>query len=99
MPITPRTRFIRASIALTVTATLNGAAACSAADIPPIHGLNEVPLSQVDLRGGFWGPRLDTQIKVTIPHELDYLERTGHITNFDKAAGVYDGPLRGHVKL
>jgi hypothetical protein len=50
----------------------------------------------VDLRGGFWGPRLKTHQEVTIPHALDCLEKDGHVTNFDKAAGKYDGPLRGH---
>ena len=51
---------------------------------------------QVELRGGFWGPRLKTHCEVTVPHALDCLERDGHVTNFDKAAGRFDGPLRGH---
>jgi hypothetical protein len=52
--------------------------------------------SQVELRGGFWGPRLKTHHEVTVPHALDCLEQDGHVTNFDKAAGVFDGPLQGH---
>jgi DUF1680 family protein len=39
---------------------------------------------------------LKTHHKTTIGHALDCLDRNGHITNFDKAAGVFDGPLRGH---
>jgi DUF1680 family protein len=62
----------------------------------PLHGLMEIEHSQVQLRGGFWGPRIKRNCEVTVPHALDCLERNGHITNFDKAAGKFDGPLRGH---
>ena len=62
----------------------------------PLRGLTEVGHAQVELRAGFWGPRLKTQQEVTIPHALDELEKDGHVTNFDKAAGVFDGPLKGH---
>jgi hypothetical protein len=66
------------------------------ADPPLMRGLEEVDHSQVELRGGFWGPRLKTQHEVTVPHALNCLEKDGHVTNFDKAAGVFDGPLQGH---
>ena len=66
------------------------------ADPPPLRGLREVSHAQVELRGGFWGPRLKTQHEVTVPHALNCLEEDGHVTNFDKAAGVFAGPLRGH---
>ena len=62
----------------------------------PRHGLDEVNHGRVELRGGFWGPRLKTHHEVTIPHALNCLEKDGHVTNFDKAAGVFDGPLQGH---
>jgi hypothetical protein len=62
----------------------------------PRHGLDEVNHERVELRGGFWGPRLKTHHEVTVPHALDCLEKDGHVTNFDKAAGVFDGPLQGH---
>ncbi|MCF7974599.1 MAG: glycoside hydrolase family 127 protein [Phycisphaerae bacterium] len=65
-------------------------------EVQPKHGLNEVNSSLVTLQGGFWGPRLKTHHETTIPHALDCLERNGHMTNFDKAAGVFDGPLKGH---
>jgi len=68
----------------------------SSADTPPARGLQEVTRDRVKLRGGFWGPRLKTHHEVTIPHALNCLEKNGHVTNFDKAAGVFDGPLRGH---
>jgi len=84
----------RPSAALAIALCLTAAA--SSADVPPKRGLEEVNHKQVDLRGGFWGPRLKTADEVTIPHALNCLERDGHVTNFDKAAGVFDGPLRGH---
>jgi len=68
----------------------------SSAETPPAHGLEEVTHERVELRGGFWGPRLKTHHEVTVPHVLNRLEQAGHVTNFDKAAGVFDGPLRGH---
>ena len=71
-------------------------AVAAGADPAPLRGLREVSHGQVELRGGFWGPRLKTQHEVTIPHALDELENDGHVTNFDKAAGAYPGPLRGH---
>ena len=76
--------------------TLCFASAPLSADIPPTRGLHEVNHDSVELQGGFWGRRQDTHHKVTVPHALDCLERAGHITNFDKAAGTFDGPLRGH---
>ncbi|HUV63393.1 MAG TPA: beta-L-arabinofuranosidase domain-containing protein [Sedimentisphaerales bacterium] len=71
-------------------------AAASSADVPPTRGLQEVNHEQVELRSGFWGSRLKTAHEVTVPHALNCLERDGHVTNFDKAAGAFDGPLSGH---
>jgi DUF1680 family protein len=58
--------------------------------------LEPVPHEQVDLRGGFWGPRLETHHAVTVTHVLDNLEKAGHIQNFDIAAGTSDAEIRGH---
>jgi DUF1680 family protein len=62
----------------------------------PSQGLEEVGYHDVNLQGGFWGPRLKIHHNVTVGHALDHLDANGHVTNFDKAAGVFDGPLRGH---
>ncbi|MCP4454259.1 MAG: hypothetical protein GY809_22595, partial [Planctomycetes bacterium] len=72
------------------------ATVADAADVWPRQGLREVVSDQVTLRGGFWGPRLKTHHNTTVPHALDCLERNGHMTNFDKATGKFDGELRGH---
>ena len=67
-----------------------------AAEPQPRRGLREVDHGRVTLEGGFWGPRLAVHHEVTIPHALDELEKDGHVTNFDKAAGTFTGPLKGH---
>ena len=72
------------------------AGADAGAGPPPVKGLAEVAHDRVQVRGGFWGGRLKTHHEVTVPHALDCLEKAGHVTNFDKAAGVFDGPLCGH---
>ena len=75
---------------------LRGNAAENQRNLPPVRGFQEVGKAQVELSGGFWGPRIKTAHDVTIPHALDELEKDGHVTNFDKAAGKLDGPLKGH---
>ncbi|KAB2642307.1 MAG: glycoside hydrolase family 127 protein [Verrucomicrobia bacterium] len=62
----------------------------------PMRGLLEVDHTQVEMRSGFWGARMQAHQKVTLPHALDCLEQDGHVTNFDKAAGKFDGALAGH---
>jgi len=74
----------------------NLAGAAGRADVPPVRGLEEVPHGRVEFRGGFWDPRLKINHEVTVPHALDCLERDGHVTNFDKAAGLLKGPPSGH---
>ena len=88
-----RTLTYLAVMAMTIA---RGSAAENQKNLPPVRGFEEVSQAQVELRGGFWGPRLKIGQKVTIPHALDELEKDGHVTNFDKAAGKFDGPLRGH---
>ena len=75
--------------------TLCLALAPSFAEVPPIRGLHQVEHADVELHGGFWGTRQDIHHEVTVPHALDCLEKAGHVTNFDKAAGKFEGPLRG----
>lgn len=57
----------------------------------PLHGLEEVGWQNVNLRGGFWGPRLEIHHKTTIPHVIDKLDERKHIANFDIAAKVLKG--------
>ena len=83
---------IHLTVVVILAASFVGAAA--AADLEPTRGLTEVHHSKVKIRDGFWGRRLSTHHQVTIPHVLNKL--AGHVQNFDKAAGCYDGPLVGH---
>ena len=71
-------------------------AAGNQGNLPPVRGFQEVGKAQVELRSGFWGPRIKTTHEVTIPHALDELEKDGHVTNFDRAAGNLNVPLKGH---
>ncbi|NUQ01225.1 MAG: glycoside hydrolase family 127 protein [Armatimonadetes bacterium] len=41
-----------------------------------------VPLGQVSIDGGYWGPRLTTNRTVTLPIELDHCRETGRIDAF-----------------
>jgi len=93
---TPHSVVFAVSFLSVLTLALNCAGAAPSADISPRRGLLEVTHERVELIGGFWGARLKTHHEVTVPHALNCLEKAGHVTNFDKAAGVFDGPLRGH---
>ncbi len=79
-----------------VSAILCQAAMAGCSNPSPTKGLIEVPHHQVRLHDGFWARRQDTHHEVTVGHALDHLKADGHITNFDKAAGTFDGPLKGH---
>src|SRR2546422_7134704 len=57
--------------------------------------LREVPLTDVKLSGEFWGPKLETNRTVTIPHNFKMCEQTGRIANFARAAGMEKGPHQG----
>ncbi|MBT3201506.1 MAG: glycoside hydrolase family 127 protein [Phycisphaerales bacterium] len=80
---------------VTAVFTLMLLTAIASGQVAPIRGLREVPNQQVKLQGGFWGPRLETTHKTTVPHALDCLEKDGHVTNFDKAA-TGEGLPSGH---
>ena len=82
-----------AALALAFTLTLTTS---THAQLPPKRGLNEVSHKQVDLQGGFWGPRQKIAATVTIPHALNELEKDGHVINFDKAAKLVEGKPSGH---
>ncbi|MGM0474375.1 MAG: beta-L-arabinofuranosidase domain-containing protein [Bacteroidota bacterium] len=45
----------------------------------------------------FWGPKLETNRTVTIPHNFEMCEKTGVVDNFRKAAGWMEGEARGLI--
>lgn len=63
--------------------------------IPPLKGLEAVSPQNLKFKGGFWGARLETHRKTTIPHVLDHLENSHHFSNFDLAAKVVRGEASG----
>ena len=57
--------------------------------------LSPVPFPSVKVRDRFWGPRLETNRTVTIPHDFKMCEETGRISNFEVAGGLKPGEFRG----
>jgi DUF1680 family protein len=69
-----------------------------AAESPPAAGLaalNPVPFTQVKIEDRFWAPRIETNRKVTLPHNIKECETTGRIRNFAIAAGLEKGNFEG----
>ena len=59
------------------------------------YAITAVPVSAVRVTGGFWGPKLETNRAVTIPHIFDQNEKTGRTDNLRKGAGLIPGDYQG----
>ena len=59
------------------------------------YPIQPVGFTQVDIDDGFWKPRIDTAIQVTIPYDFEKCEETGRIDNFAKAGGLMEGAHQG----
>jgi DUF1680 family protein len=59
------------------------------------YNVRPVPFNQVQVRDGFWTPRLETNRTVTIPYCFEKCEETDRISNFEKAAGLKQGKHEG----
>jgi DUF1680 family protein len=68
-----------------------GLAAESARDYP----IDPISFTQTEIADGFWAPRLDTNRKVTIEHNIESCRRTGRIQNFAVAGGLAQGKFEG----
>lgn len=66
------------------------------AALPAQQPADAVPFERVRFEGGFWGPRLETNRRVTIPYDLEKCAETGRLTNFAVAGGLIEGEHRGH---
>ena len=66
-----------------------------AGDVKGIRKLTAVPFSSIVVTDGFWGPRIETNRTVTIPHNFRKCEETGRIDNFAKAGGLMKGKFEG----
>ncbi len=61
----------------------------------PYAKLRPVPLTAVDLTEGFWRSRREQTRTVTLRSQLCYLETTGRLDNFRRAAGHLDVDFQG----
>jgi len=57
--------------------------------------LQPVSWKQVQIEGGFWGPRIQTNREVTLDYQYEQMERTGRIDNFRRASGRKKGEYEG----
>lgn len=57
--------------------------------------LYAVPFTDVSINDNFWAPRLKTHKDITLKVCIDQCEKTGRISNFDKASGQTDGQFCG----
>ena len=82
-----------ANVALIVTLLLVSLAvvpACQAAD-----KITAVPFTEVKITDDFWGPRIETNRKVTVWYDFQKCEETGRIANFARAGGLEEGKFQG----
>src|SRR5215207_11607669 len=57
--------------------------------------LRPLPLTDVLLSDGFWEPRRRINRDKTLPSQFEYIEETGRLDNFRRAAGKIEAPFRG----
>jgi DUF1680 family protein len=86
-----KTRFI-VMAHLMACAFVLGSAPLSGTDYP----VKDVPQTAVRFSGGLWGARQQTDVAVTIAHEIKQCEITNRIKNFDLAAAALNGAKDGH---
>ncbi|MFQ6130513.1 MAG: glycoside hydrolase family 127 protein [Armatimonadota bacterium] len=80
-----------AALALAAISTPPGLAASGHRKLDP------VPFTKVRLSDGFWAPRMETNAKVTLAHQIRMCENTGRFRNFAVAAGLEEGDYEGLV--
>jgi DUF1680 family protein len=53
----------------------------------------------VKIEDAFWQPRIETNRTVTIPSDFRKCEETDRVANFERAAGLLDGPFVGDYEF
>src|SRR4051812_26503146 len=66
-----------------------------AAEMTDLRKLRPVYFTDVRLTDAFFAPRIETNRTVSIPHNLDWCEKTGRISNFAKAGKLMEGQFQG----
>jgi len=82
---------IRSAWALAIVGAATMSASAERRDYP----IQPVPFNQVQVRDGFWSPRLETNRKVTVWYDFRKCEETGRIENFEVAGGLKEGGFKG----
>jgi len=59
------------------------------------YNIKPVSFSKVHVDDAFWRPRLETSRTVTIPYAFEQCDATDRISNFEKSAGLLEGPHKG----
>ncbi len=81
---------------LVIAGTLAVAAnSTDAAQAQKDYPVSPVPFTKARFDDDFWGPRLETNRKVTVPYDFKKCEETGRISNFAKAGGLMEGKFEG----
>jgi len=81
-------RFLAIGLMTLAAAELQGAA-----DYP----YQPVPFTKVQFTDGFWQPRIETNLTVTIPYAFEQCEKTHRIDNFKIAGKLMEGRWEGEV--
>ncbi len=89
-----RTTSLCIGIILFLTAA-NGLGAEEQRRLERDYNFTPVPFNQVHVDDGFWTPRLETNRTMTIPYAFLKCEETDRISNFEKAAGHFEGGFKG----
>jgi DUF1680 family protein/alpha-L-arabinofuranosidase len=69
---------------------------CGEVKLKKDYPTEAVGIRNVNLDGGFWGKRLETNREVTIPHIFKQCEQKGRIDNFAIAGGLIKGEPKGN---
>jgi hypothetical protein len=59
------------------------------------YPIEPAALTEVKIEGEFWGQKIETNRRVTIPHIFKECEKTGRIDNFAIAGGLMKGEQKG----
>ena len=78
---------------LFVLATLTAPAL--AAEMKDLRKLKPVQFTDVKITDDFFAPRIEINRKTSIPHNLDWCEKTGRINNFAKSGKLMEGQFQG----
>jgi DUF1680 family protein/alpha-L-arabinofuranosidase len=59
------------------------------------YPIEQVSLTEVRFTDEFWGPKIETNREVTIPHIFKMCEKSGRVDNFAIAGGLMKGEQKG----